>query len=147
MQGRKVEMNEETEKGRIRISNVWNERDREREKCLDNVDRMTNEIKKREKFEFEFGLKIEREMTRCIFWINGNIQAKGGSMFVDVDENLKREKISARDSKTNEETQIRLYTSTRTLSKWSKRQSRVCFFRWKDERTGKPRKLQSKPNV
>lgn len=90
---------------------------------------MTNEIRKREKLEFEFGLKIEREMTRCISWINGNIQAKGGSMFVDVDENLKREKISARDSKTNEETQIRLYTSTRTLSKWSKRQSRVCFFR------------------
>lgn len=88
---------------------------------------MTNEIRKREKFEFEFGLKIEREMTRCISWINGNIQAKGGSMFVDVDENLKREKISARDSKTNEETQIRLYTSTRTFKVVKETKSRLFF--------------------
>lgn len=51
-------MNEETEKRRIRISNVWNERDREREKCLDNVDRMTNEIRKREKFNSNLDWKL-----------------------------------------------------------------------------------------
>lgn len=53
-------------------------------------------------------------------------------MFVDVDENLKRERerereISARDSKTNEETQIRLYTSTRTLKVVKETKSRLFF--------------------
>lgn len=78
---------------------------------------MTNEIRKREKFEFEFGLKIEREMTRCISWINGNIQAKGGSMFVDVDENLKREKnICSRfeDKRGNTNTIIHEYTDVQS---------------------------------
>lgn len=140
MQGRKVEMNEETEKGRIRISNVWNERDREREKCLDNVDRMTNEIKKREKFEFEFGLKIEREMTRCISWINGNIQAKGGSMFVDVDENLKREKnICSRfeDKRGNTNTIIHEYTDVVKVVKETKSRLFFPLKGWTDWQTEK----------
>lgn len=54
-------MNEEIEKGRIRISNVWNEREREREKWLDNVDEAVK-LRKREKVEF--GLKIERGISK-----------------------------------------------------------------------------------
>lgn len=54
-------MNEEIEKGRIRISKSFETNEREREKWLDNVDEAVK-LRKREKVEF--GLKIERGISK-----------------------------------------------------------------------------------